>query len=121
MTNVKQNHPGGWPGWVINKERLNEFKEKYNLKPEIEHSIQKNAEISPLNNMMRRIVLAGPYPIATLAHFHLDDNVYLISEELWPEFSKMVILEFSKAMGNVKSISFNIAKELGSTMMQMDH
>ena len=85
------------------------------MKPEMinEEMIQKRSlELNPLHMDPRWWKYGG----MKLAHVHLNGHTYLLKDEQWREFSKILLVNIQNKLKDAKGVSFENAQDIVNSM-----
>ncbi len=51
-----------------------------------------------------------------MAHVHLNGQIYLLKDEQWREFSKILLVNIQNKLKDAKGVSFENAQEIVNSM-----
>ncbi|MCG7851166.1 MAG: hypothetical protein MIO92_01450 [Methanosarcinaceae archaeon] len=106
--------------WIKNIENIKDFITKNNLKPILAEHLpmpQNMADLQQKTTSERMIFKPIPFPGGIrLAHFHFQDNIYILNAEQWKDFSGRLMKDFQAKLATVKTIGFERAIELSSAI-----
>jgi hypothetical protein len=101
--------------WIKNIERIQELITKFNLKP-LPEEYSKIMEL-PIIEERRPTIRRPPIPGGIkIAHVHFKDDVYLLNEEQWREFTGSVIKDFQAKLSKVKIVTIAQTIELSEAL-----
>ena len=95
------------------KNIVEKFVKEMKLEPIHEEMIQKRSlELNPLH-------MDPPwwkYGGMKLAHVHLNGHTYLLKDEQWREFSKILLVNIQNKLKDAKGVSFENAQDIVNSM-----
>lgn len=95
--------------WLTEIPGIEKAIEKLKLKPVSKEHAASFATMSiPEEGESRPLALRKPHFPGGIrvAHLHFRDDLFLLNEEQWKEFSGQMLRDFQKKLGSVKSVNF---------------